>query len=181
MNVMKCTLSYLNNWLCVCPTDLLHLLLDVGAHNGVAGAGLKMADDQVWAADETEHWMSRTVTVSYEIRAKVQKATLNNQSQNCLLIRVYHSQWEWECLMLRNSTKIVVKKHVIMNSITLKQCTHKVFSQFHRMQNKAQLLYARWSGGGRPVPGRWAVGACAEATKLFDTVPFLPNSLPLPN
>ena len=121
-----------------------------------------MADDQVWSADETEHWVSRTVTASYEIRAKVQLATLNNQSQHCLLIRVYHSQWEWECLMFRNSTNIIVKKHVTINSITLKQCAHKVFSQFHRLQYNVQACSCCTLAGLAAAAGPGRAGAVSS-------------------
>ena len=43
--------------------------------------------------------------------------------------------------MLRNSTNIIVcieTYHYLINSINLKQCTHKVSSPFRCLQNKAQ-------------------------------------------
>ena len=61
--------------------------------------------------------------------------------------------------MLRNSTNIIVcieTYHYLINSINLKQCTHKVSSQFHRLQNKAQASSCCTLGGLAVVacPGR---------------------------
>ena len=75
--------------------------------------------------------------------------------------------------MLRNSTNIIVcieTYHYLINSINLKQCTHKVSSQFHRLQNKAQAssCCTLAGGGARPGPGgEQLVGACAEASQAW--------------
>ena len=53
--------------------------------------------------------------------------------------------------MFRNSANIIVKKHVPVNSITLKQCAHKVFSQFHRLQYNVRTVAGLAAAAG---PGR---------------------------